>query len=259
MSAHRPPVMSFLWSAALAMPLLLAACGGDSSNDQVVAELDEKLTGTGSDPALNAALDDRILVDPILTEGANVTAVGEAPSPFNAARPAGTGYEGSAASAKDLADIKIIRAPAPTIVAAQDCKNCGENRAVTLGGLAHDEGIGRGKGACAAKLQYGAGWAARMPREFPVYPKGRVTEAGGVDGAPCDIRMVSFAVSNAMQDVVNYYYSRAKQSGYSAEYQIRAGEHTLGGVRRGDDGAYVITFNKMAGGTAVDIVANNGR
>ncbi|NJM51003.1 MAG: hypothetical protein HC843_09110 [Sphingomonadales bacterium] len=71
--------------------------------------------------------------------------------------------------------------------------------------------------------------------------------------------MVSFVTSSVMQDVVDYYYTRAKRSGFSAEYQIRAGEHTLGGVRDNDGGAYVVTFNKTAGGTAVDIVANNGR
>lgn len=259
MSAHLPPVKLLLWSAALAMPLLLAACGGDTADDQSVAELDEKLTGKGSDPALNAALDDRILVDPQLTDSANVTAVGEAAQPLNGARPADTGYEGSAASAEDLADTKIIRAPSPTIVAAEDCANCGDKRAVTLGGLASDAAAGRGKGTCEAKLQYGAAWATRMPPEFPVYPRGRVNEAGGVDGGLCDIRAVSFVTSSAMQDVVDYYYSRARRSGYSAEYQIRAGEHTLGGVRSVDSGAYIITFNKIASGTAVDIVANNGR
>ncbi len=263
MRANHGQVKKLLRSAALIMPLMLAACGGDATNDAAIAELDEKLTGKGSDPAMNAALDDRILVDPQLTDSANVTTVSEAAEPLNGARPADTGYEGSAASPEDLADTKIIRAPAPVVVDAEDCESCGDNRAATLGGLAQDQAIGRGKaggkGTCDAKLQYGAAWATRMPAEFPVYPKGRVKEAGGVDGGICDIRVVSFVTSSAMQDVVNYYYSRARSSGYSAEYQIRAGEHTLGGVRSNDGGAYVVTFNKTSAGTAVDIVANNGR
>ncbi len=257
------PVKIIVCSALMAAPFLLAACGGDTANDQAIAELDEKLTGKGSDPAINAALDDRILVDPQLTDSANVAAVSEAAQPLNGARPADTGYEGSAASAKDLADTKIIHAPAPTVVAAEDCESCAENRAVTLGGLAKDEAIGRGrgggKGTCDAKLQYGAAWATRMPAAFPVYPKGRVKEAGGVDGGICDIRVVSFVTSSPMKDIVDYYYTRARRSGYSAEYQIRAGEHTLGGVRSNDGGAYVVTFNQTAAGTTVDIVANNGR
>ena len=250
-------------AALLAMPLALSACGSEKSNEDAVAKLDEKLVGKSSDPAMNTALDDRILVDPNLTDSANLTTVSEAAQPLNGVRPADTGYQGSVASAKDLAGTKIIHAPKPKIVAAEDCKACGKQRAVTLGGLAKDQDIQRGgrggKGTCDAKLQYGARWATRMPTEFPVYPKGRVKEAGGVDGGICDIRVVSFVTSSKMRDVVDYYYSRAKHSGYSAEYLIRAGEHTLGGVRKNDGGAYVVTFNKTAAGTAVDIVANNGR
>ncbi len=247
-------------AAALALPLALSACGQKTSDEAAVAALDEKLTGQGSDPAMNTALDDRILVDPALTDSANMTNVREAEQPLNGALPADNGYEGSVPSASDLQDTKMMSAPSPTVVAKEDCKSCGENRAVTLGGLAEDQGVKRGKGTCDAKLQYGAAWALRMPPEFPVYPKGRVKEAGGVDGGICDIRVVSFTTSAKMKDVVDYYYSRAKNARFSAEYQIRAGEHTLGGVRDADSGAYVITFNPAPGGaTSVDIVANNGR
>lgn len=264
MKAKLSPIPTILLTAiVLGLPLAIAACGREASNDKQVAELDAKLTGQDSDPAMNAALDDRILVDPEMTDGSNVTAVSEPTQPLNGARPADTGYEGAVASAEDLADTKIMRAPTPTVVGAEDCKSCGENRAVTLGGLAKDQYgdqyTQRGKGTCDAKLQYGAAWATRMPTEFPVYPKGRVKEAGGVDGGICDIRVVSFVTSSAMQDVVNYYYTRAKRSGFSAEYQVRAGEHTLGGTRSTDEGAYVVTFTKTGSGTAVDIVANNGR
>ena len=76
----------------------------------------------------------------------------------------------------------------------------------------------------------------------------------------CDIRVASFTTPTARQNVVDYYYTRARMSGYSAEYQVRDGEHVLGGVRDHDGGAYFITFNAASGGgTAVDIVANNGR
>ncbi|NJM51004.1 MAG: hypothetical protein HC843_09115 [Sphingomonadales bacterium] len=169
-----------LWigAAAFAMPLALSACGGQDSNEAAVAELDEKLVGQGSDPAMNTALDDRILVDPNLTDSANVTTVSEAAQPLNGERPADTGYEGAVASAEELSGGKIMRAPAPVVVAAEDCQSCGEKRAVTLGGLAKDQEMQRGKGTCDAKLQYGAAWASRMPTEFPVYPKGRVKASG---------------------------------------------------------------------------------
>lgn len=244
---------------ALALALPLAACGANSDDGDAVAALDNKLVGPGSDPAINAALNDRILVDPELTDSANVNSVKNAEQPLSGAIPPDSGYDGDTNIAA-LDNTKLLRAPKPTVVVAEDCTNCGAERAATLGALAADQGVARGKGTCEAKLQYGAGWAGRMPPEFPVYPRGRVREAGGVAGGICDIRVVSFTTSVALQDVIDYYYTRARKSGYNAEHQIRAGEHVLGGTRDIDAGAYFITFNRHSGGgTAVDIVANNGR
>lgn len=253
------PRLTFPLLLGLALALPLAACGNEKANDAAVADLDNKLVGPGSDPEVNAALNDRILVDPDLTDNANANAVKAATKPLSDASPADGGYEGDA-SIEALDGAKLMRAPKATVVTAEECTNCGDRRASTLGGLAADQGVTRGKGTCDAKLQYGASWANRMPAEFPVYPQGRVKEAGGVDGGICDIRVVSFATSAAMQNVIDYYYTRARKSGYNAEHQIRAGEHVLGGTRDNDGGAYFITFNaKAGGGTVVDIVANNGR
>jgi hypothetical protein len=249
--------LPLLLGVALALPL--AACGGAATDEAAVADLDNKLTGKGSDPEMNVALNDRILVDPDLTDSANVNTVKAADKPLSGAIPADSGYDGDA-SIEALDSAKLMRAPKAVVVAAEDCKGCGESRAVTLGALAADQGVTRGKGTCDAKLQYGAGWANRMPAEFPVYPRGRVKEAGGVDGGICDIRVASFTTSAPMQGVIDYYYTRARKSGYSAEHQLRAGEHALGGTRDNDGGAYFITFNPApGGGTSVDIVANNGR
>jgi hypothetical protein len=249
--------LPLLIGVALALPL--AACGSAKTDDAAVADLDNKLVGKGSDPEMNAALNDRILVDPDLTDSANVNTIKAADKPLSGAVPADSGYDGDA-SIEALDGAKLMRAPKPVVVAAEDCTNCGEKRAVTLGALAADQGVTRGKGTCDAKLQYGAGWAMRMPAEFPVYPKGRVKEAGGVDGGICDIRVATFTTSAPMQNVIDYYYTRARKSGFSAEHQIRAGEHVLGGTRDNDGGAFFLTFNPApGGGTSVDIVANNGR
>ena len=249
--------LTLLIGLALAIPL--AACGDTASDEVAVTELGNKLTGKGSDPAMNTALNDRILVDPELTDSANVSTVKDSDKPLSGAIPADSGYDGDA-SIEVLDGAKLMRAPKPTTVANEDCTNCGSQRATTLGSLAADQGVTRGKGTCEAKLQYGAGWATRMPAEFPVYPRGRVKEAGGVDGGICDIRVATFTTSANMQNVVDYYYTRARKSGFSAEYQLREGEHALGGTRDNDGGAYFITFNAApGGGTSVDIVANNGR
>lgn len=248
--------------AALSVSLLSLAVAGcePTTGEGDVAALDEKLTGKGSDPAMNAALEDKILVDPALAEGSNGNMVKAADRPLDGSVPPDTGYEGSTASAEELDNAKLMRAPKPKVVASGDCRDCSANGGQTLESLAAEQGVKRGKGTCEAKLQYGAGWAARMPTEFPVYPKGRVKEAAGVEGGICDIRVVSFSTSAMMQSVADYYYTRARRSGFTADYEIRNGEHVLGGTRDNDGGAYVITLNPISsGGTSVDIVANNGR
>ena len=244
---------------ALSALLVLSACGKKADKNADVAALDEKLTGKGSDPAMNAALDDRILVDPAMTDNANVNVVKTADKPLSGAVPPDNGYDGSTPNSDETGGSKMIHAPAPKTVAEKDCTNCGEKRGVTLGALAAESVVSSGGGNCGANITYGAGWATRMPTEFPVYPKGSVKEAGGIVGASCNIRAVSFITSAARQDVVDYYYSRAKRSGYSAEYTVQGGDHMLGGTRNSDDGTYAITFTAISsGGTAVDIVANNG-
>ncbi len=250
--------MTALLSASL-LTLGLSACG-TQANDKDVAALDEKLTGKGSDPAMNAALEDKILVDPALTDSGNSNMVKAPDAPLDGSVPPDGGSIATVASAEELDNAKLMRAPTPKVVAAGDCRDCSANRPQTLEALATEQGVKRGKGTCEAKLQYGAGWAARMPTEFPVYPKGRVSEAAGVEGGICDIRVVSFSTSASMQAVADYYYTRARRSGFTAEYEIRNGEHVLGGTRDNDGGAYVVTLNPApGGGTSVDIVANNGR
>lgn len=240
--------------------MALSACGGSDANGDDVSALDEKLVGKGSDPAMTGALQDKILVDPDLTGKSNSNMVRSGNSPLDGKTPSDAGYEGSTASAEELDGAKLLRAPKPRVVGAEDCNDCAANRGETLEARAAAQGVKRGKGTCEAKLQYGAGWASRMPTEFPVYPKGRVKEAAGVEGGICDIRVVSFTTSAGRQSVVDYYYTRAKRSGFTADYEIRDGEHMLGGVRDNDGGAYVITLTALkSGGTAVDIVANNGR
>jgi hypothetical protein len=248
-----------LIAAAIALPLGIAACGKTQSDKKAVAALDEKLIGKASDPEMNVAVEDRILVDPELTQSANSNAAKAAPAPLNGAVPPDAGYDGSMASREQLRSTGGYSAPQPTAVADADCTNCGDQRGITLGALAEQQ-AGRGSGGCNADITYGAAWAERLPTTFAIFPRARLIEAGGLESARCNVRAASFSTTSPMKEVVDYYYSRAKSAGYSAEYEIRKGEHVLGGVRDKDQGAYVITFNRHpGGGTAVDIVANNGR
>ncbi len=243
---------------ACLLPLALAACGGEAKKDDIAA-LDESLTGKGSDPAMTDALNEKILVDPDLADSSGSNMVRAADRPLDGKSPSDSGYQESTASLEEVDNAKLVRAPKPRIVSGEDCRNCATG-AETLEERAAAQGAKRGKGSCADKLQYGAGWANRMPPEFPIYPNGRVKEAAGVDGGICDIRAVTFTTSAGRQAVIDYYYTRARRSGFTADYEVRDGEHILGGVRDNDGGAYVITLTALSGGgTQVDIVANNGR
>jgi hypothetical protein len=247
------------FGGACLLPFALAACGSGDANKDDVAALDESLTGKGSDPAMTGALNEKILVDPDLAESSGSNMVRASDRPLDGKSPSDGSYQASTASMEELDNAKLMRAPKPRVVSGEECRDCAAG-AETLEERAVAQGAKRGKGTCEAKLQYGAGWANRMPPEFPIYPNGRVKEAAGVDGGICDIRAATFTTGAGRQAVVDYYYTRARRSGFTADYEIRDGEHVLGGVRDNDGGAYVITLTALgSGGTQVDIVANNGR
>ncbi|WP_417591122.1 hypothetical protein [Parasphingorhabdus sp.] len=252
------PRSLWLSAAAFALPLTLVACGSNEASEEELAKLDDNLT---SDPAMNDALEDAILVDPDLTDQANRNAIRGANGPADGSVPPGAAYAGDKAAQAAALGGKMLSAPKPRQMTSDDeCSSCAGSEGMTLGAKAEQQSARRGKGTCDQKLSYDMGWANRMPPEFPVYPKANVQEAAGVEGGLCDIRVVSFTTSSPMKSVVDYYYTQAKRGGFDAEYLLRGSEHVLGGTRSEDDSAYVITLNKRSGGgTVVDIVASNGR
>jgi hypothetical protein len=109
-------------------------------------------------------------------------------------------------------------------------------------------------------MRYSAAWANRVPVDVPLYPGARIIEAAGVATAPCNLRAVSFATNAPLKTVIDWYYTRVTNSGFTAEHQSDGAEHTLGGTRQRDGGAYVLFLtSRRDGGTDVDMVANNGR
>ncbi|MEH6661935.1 MAG: hypothetical protein V7679_09835 [Parasphingorhabdus sp.] len=236
-----------LWlsAAAFALPLALAACGSKDASEEELAKLDDNLT---SDPAMNDALEDAILVDPELTDQANRNAIRGANGAADGSVPPGTGEDGRAAAKAALGG-KMLAAPKPRQMTSDD-------EGLTLGDKAELQEARAKKPVCTEKLTYDMAWANKMPPEFAVYPKANVQEAAG----KCDLRVVSFTTATPIKSIVDFYYTKAKQGGYDAEYLLRGSEHVLGGSKPNDDDAYVITLNKRSGGgTVVDIVASNGR
>ncbi|RYY29027.1 MAG: hypothetical protein EOP62_01555 [Sphingomonadales bacterium] len=238
---------AFYLSALL--PLALAGCGGSGNLGDA-----EEVSGNAADPALASALQDQIMVDPQLGRAANGDAIRPPGQPYSAGVPG----DGVAANTDQVDMSGLMKTPAPT-QAGKDCTQCAAAReSVTLGGLAARQRDTRSS-QCASSMTYSAAWANRLPRDLPLFPQARVTEAAGSEAGQCALRAVSFSSAQPMQAMLDWYYTRAIKSGYTSEHQVDGAEHILGGTRERDGGAYVLFMTtRTDGGTDIDMVANNG-
>lgn len=241
-------------AAPIILALALSGCGRGGENEQALNAIDQSLAGDAADgqadPALTAALEDQIMVDPSLSAQSNRDAARPARQPVRGSVPeTGTGAVPSAAELG-----RLMKAPAPSPAAANDAAS-----PATLGALAQAQAAKRGQ-ACDARLDYGFDWANRLPADLPLYPRAQVYEAAGRAGGPCDIRVVSFTTGATLQAVLDYYYTRGVEAGFKSSHEVDGGEHLLGGVRDRDGGAFVVMARaRQGGGTEVDLLANNGR
>ncbi|MFA5964044.1 MAG: hypothetical protein WC804_08515 [Sphingomonas sp.] len=254
----------FLGFIALAMPLALLGCGPRDKDGRNLDSLDNELIEAGNanshDPAMMSALQDQIMVDPSLAHKANDDAIRPPTQPLSGAVPPeniAAASAGAAASTGQASSRVVKSTPAPT---GTGCPQCDAARAsLTLGALASRQSDRR-TASCAGTLRYSAGWANRLPVDLPLYPDARVSEAAGSDGGACALRAVSFSTSASLQQVMDWYYTRATDAGFSAEQQSDGSEHVLGGTRERDGGAFALFLTSRGdGGTDVDLIANNGR
>src|SRR3569623_1538277 len=182
---------------ALALPLALVACGQRDKDDRNLDSLDNELIEAGNanthDPAMMSALQDQIMADPSLARKANNDAVRPPAQPLSGAVPP----DGIAA------------APAGTAAPP---------------GQAPSQATRSTPAPCAGALRYSAGWADRRPADLPLYPDARVSEAAGSQNDACALRAVSFSTSASLQQVMDWYYTRATNAGYSAEQQADGGQ-----------------------------------
>ncbi len=247
----------------LVLPLALLACG-KRDEDRNLDSLDNELVEAGSgatnasDPAMTSALHDQIMVDPALAQQSNADSVRPPAQPYSGGvPPVGIAQPPGGEAAAGAATSETIKsAPAPV---SRDCPGCQAARdSLTLGALASRQRDKR-TSACAGAMRYSASWAERLPADVPLYPGARVAEAAGADTDACHLRAVTFSTSARLQTVLDWYYTRVTNSGFSAEHQSDGSEHTLGGTRDSDGGAYVLFLTgRRDGGTDVDLVANNG-
>lgn len=225
--------------AAISSALSLAACE-QGTPDSELANLDNQIIANETDPALTSALEDQILVDPALTQQSNKNAVRPAESPAQAQYP----VPSDAAQPRSRAAAASARAGTPRQAG-------GRVQTASAGDASADGG-----GDCTSGLAYGPAWASRLPAAFAVYPGARLTEAAGNDGSGCRARVVTFRTNAPPQRVLDHYRARAAGAGYSAEHQMRRGDHILAGTGQGESAFYLILTPLRGGGSDVALITS---
>lgn len=223
---------------ALSTALSLSACG-QQADQADIAKLDNQIIANDADPALTSALEDQILVDPALTQQSNKNAVRSPASPPQAQYPLSAEEGPANAAAPQGASDGQARRAAQTASASA--------------------GTGAAGADCAPELNYDRAWASRLPAAFAIYPGARVTEAAGNDRGGCRARVVTFTTAAAPQQVLDHYRGRAVRAGYSAEHQMREGDHILAGTAAGSDAAFYLILTPLrGGGSDVAMITNGG-
>lgn len=232
-----------LRASALPFALLLTACSAGSGNGPGAENADRLTETPGSrlgDPAVSAAVNGPILVDPSLQQSANADVIRPPTQPDPVSIPPDT--LGARPDPVDAATLS----PAP---AAHACPQCRAFRAsLTLGALAATHDV-----ACAGGISYASGWAERLPDTIPLYPDARPAEAAGNDANGCHLRIVSFMSSAAAGKVIDWYFTRARAAGFSADHAAEGAEHVLT-VARGAAGYLVYAVARPDGGTDVELL-----
>lgn len=237
-AARRGARILLCGAAILALPL--AACKSEQMPEQQAE----------SDPAVTGALGDQIMVDPEMAggDGAAVAVNSRAielppqersPEAIQAARD----------EAMVMAGGNLKAAPRP---------QAGSPSSLVAGAATAAQVAQEARAAsidCTKKAQYTATWAAKLPKDLPVYPRAAVQEAAGTDADGCALRIVNFVSPVTPADVIDFYFTKATGAGYGAEYRMDGADHVLGGRKGGQ--AYVVYARKLGNGlTEVDLIAS---
>ncbi|MCB2047078.1 MAG: hypothetical protein KDE32_02485 [Novosphingobium sp.] len=223
----------------IATVALLAGCSG---SDKAGKKADE-------DPALSGAVDGELMTDPELS--------GEAGAAAGAASgvelpPEQRSPEAIAAARQDAAK----KAGGTLEIASEAAEGSATSLFEGASTAAQVAEQSRATSAdCAAKVNYSASWANRLPDALSVYPRAAVQEAAGTDADGCMLAVVNFVTPVDAKDVIDFYYTRARKAGYGAEYHMEGSDHVLGGKNGAK--AYVVSARKLDNGlTEVDLVSS---
>lgn len=233
-------------SLALAPAVLLAACGKDEEARPRPAD--------DGDAALSGALADQIMVDPDLAgqnQGGGGIVVGTGSGALPPEDNSATSVDAARREALALVGGTGRMQEAPQARSVPGDQPPGADlTAASRAAATSQSGVN-----CAGKVSYTMVWADRLPEAFPVYPRGNVQEAAGTDADGCALRVVNFTTPVPLQDVMNFYYTRARAAGYKADRAIQGGDDMLGGSK-GNSSYVVYTRKSPTGRTEVDLVTN---
>ena len=248
MTAPCPRTLSILPLAAVAC-LALAACGDEAAQAPVAVD--------HADPLMDGALADHIMVDPdmVARNGANQAASfasGDGAIPLPDAGPEAIAAARAEAIAMVGGSAAMRRAPQPERVEGELPPEAALSVAARAAAVP-----GAGNRDCAALAQFSAIWAARLPDQFPVYPRGAVHEAAGTDEGRCRLRVVNFTTPVPVAEVMDFYYTRATTGGFAVQRVMQDGDDVLGGTK-GAASFMVFARPGEGGQTAVDLVTTGG-
>ena len=230
----------------LSAAVLLAAC-----HKSVPAKPAPKQDG-----AQTSALRDQIMVDPDLANqnrANSAIAVGPRDGALPPEMRSADAIERARADAIQLVGGAGSMKKAPAAIEVADKLPAD----ATLTAAARAAAAPGGNAACAQKVQYTALWAAKLPDAFPVYPRGAVQEAAGTDDGGCALRVINFVTPVTLDNVMDFYFTRASNAGFSAQRAHQQGDDVLGGTK-GRASFVVYARGIPAGGTEVDLITTGG-
>lgn len=234
------PAPARILFAGVASLALLSGCGDNSS---------KPADDSASDPAVTGALNDQIMVDPQLAgQNAGAAGVGTNTVELPPEQRSPEAIAGAKTEAARLAGGSLQSAPAPS----------GGSPNPLVERVASAARVGEPAKSsttdCTDKVEYSTIWATALPEPLAVYPRGAVQEAAGTDKDGCRLRVVNFVTPVAPSDVMDFYYTRTRAAGYSADRKLDASDHVLGG-QKGSSAYLVFARTTDNGLTEVDLIA----
>jgi len=217
--------------------LSLAACGSEAARQQ-----------DDDDPALAAALAGPILTDLDLVQQdlSHVAIAGGGP-PVIQLPPIEHDPDALAAireEARRIAGAGVVDLPE-----AQGAPAAGLASALTLGQLL--DAMPHKAVTCEGKAQPGLGWSLHLPAVLPIYPRGHLIDAAGIEATSCQKIAVSFLSPAAGDDIAAFYSAMGRKSGYSVKRRVDGAMQVVAGTKSRSDFVARIAAGQSA--TTVDL------